>query len=315
MCFIKIEIPKELKSIINENQLKKRLLNTYYHIKQVSQNKNYIRYENIPISENWLIFEEFYNDNANRYLTALKKCKNFKIIFYRKIKENGFTLDNTNYAGMPTSMKYRITAKKIFLEDRHLSIRDFSNILKKKNINYSLSGLTSRFSRNEIIPEVNRLNMYNWKGKYISGITLCELEKIKYTTFRYHVKQGTKTLQQIVDYCKSPSINNKYFFEGKKMNKIDICRILSKRTGIKTRTLRYRFDTYGFNIDLILCDLNSHKCSPVKKKILAVKDNIELKFDSIKEASRILEISSSNISTYVSGKRKGKLKGYNFFYI
>jgi hypothetical protein len=322
-------------SIITRKKLNKllmtareKLLIVYKSICAASIQTGNKRYEGVYICDNWKTFDGFYKDNIQRYYKAVKKWKNYKRItnannnkkcnlsnvwFVRKVKDLGYTKKNTCFTSPSDKMKFHKTSKKILLDKRVLGTRDVINILKKKGIKVSnTSVITSRMNK-KLSPFMteNRLKKWKWKGVYMSLQELAKKENISHSLLKNRVCRKDLDLKKEVEYCKNYK-DSKHLFEGNYLLPIDICRILSKRTGIKLSTLKARFYKWDGDFNKMIIEKSVNKFAPYPKKIFAEKNGETFEFDSIKSASRKLKISSGNLSAYANGKRTGKLKGYTF---
>jgi hypothetical protein len=304
--------------------IKEELYLNWKYISSVALQPNNKRFENVPCE--WDSFDDFYKANYQRYYLAKKKWKNYtKIIpekynknqnkgkykvriinFIRKVKEQGFTKENTVFTSYSDRMKYHKTSKKILINDKLLGTRDVCNILKKQGIKLTVQAINNRINNNtEIFKKENRLKKFKWKGKYLALHEIAKKENILHSLLQNKIFRNKYSLKKAVDYCKS-YVPSTYLFEGEMLYPKQIIHILSKRTGINEKTLIGRF--YHYNCDYTKITNNIL----YKKKIIAEKGDEKLIFDSISDASVKLKISPGNLSQYANGKKNGKLKGYKF---
>lgn len=306
---------------------KQRLRGVWKHIAAVAIYKSSRRYEGIYITDKWLTFDGFYKDNIGRYYRAVKKWANYKRItsinpdaiyrpshinFIRKEKSLGYTKKNTCFTSASDRMKFHITSKKVFLDNRVLGTRDIKNILEKRGIEIkTLLPISNRINLgvSPFISE-NRLKKYLWKGKQMSLPQIAIKENIDAGLLKNKIQDG-RGIKSAIDYCRTYTPPT-YSFEGEQLLPNEICKILSKRTGIKESTLRSRFYNWGYDIGKLTTERSLNKHAPYPKRVIAEKGDIKLEFNSIREAATSLGIHCGNLSTYANGKRIGKLKGYSF---
>lgn len=306
---------------------KERLRIVWDSVASVALRKRSKRYEGVFITDKWKTFDGFYKDNINRYYLAVRKWRDYKRItpinknakykpshinFIRKVKALGYTKKNTCFTSASDRMKFHKTSYKIILGDKILGTRDVKNILSKRGIEVAGVNVISHRMWSGLSPFMkdNRLKKYKWKGKNLPLHKIAENENICFTLLQNKIYGNKLSLEKAIDYCRSYSPPT-YLFEGEQLLPIEICRILSERTGIKESTLYSRFYKWGFDIDKLV-SRSKNKTAPYPKIVIAVKGNERLQFNSIREAANKLGISHGNLSTYVNGKRKGKLKGYTF---
>jgi hypothetical protein len=239
----------------------KRLQNLRYihkHIKSVSVEKGGKRYEGVPISENWMAFDDFVKDNWFRYYRSIIKWKNYtgltkdilihsKVRFIRKVRGFGFTKDNTVFTSPSDAMKYYSTTHKYMFEDKLLGTRDIYNILKKRGININMSTVTERLRNGQDLFAPANQEYVKWKGRFRSFAEIAKLENVAHGTLK-QLFYRKKNIGKAVDAARNVKRKQTYLFEGRELTKREICSIIAKRKGLKLATVEARFKSHGMNI-------------------------------------------------------------------
>jgi hypothetical protein len=300
---------------------------TWKHISSILQPNNK-RFEDVPCE--WLSFDDFYKANYHKYYRAKRKWKNYKkvtiiknykkkakykkrtVVFIRKIKELGFTKKNTVFSSPSDIMKYHKPAHLYMFDKKQLlGTRDIKNILKKKGINKTLAWIVTTKKQNKDIFKANKLAQWLWKGKRMSLKDIAIKEIIDKELLSNKIYGSKFDLIKAVEYCKQydPS---KYSFEEKMLYPHEIFKILSLRHNINETTLRSRFYKNNCDYTNIIYTKSKNKYAPYPKKLLAIKGNKEIEFESITDASIKLKISKTAVSMYLNGKLKNtnRTKGY-----
>lgn len=228
---------------------------------------------NIPIK--WKTFEHFLKDNWIRYYRAFIKWRAYKrvvpgrvkdlsaplkiipVYFTIKIKERGYTKENTVFTSPSDSKKYSSYTHKYMFEDKLLGTRDIKNILKKRGIVISIEKLVTRIHKGTDIFRPNDHNIVKWKGKYRSFKEIAKLEKVPYQSLKKLYKK-INDLKKAVDKARTVKPLKLYDFEGQRLLQMEICRILAKRTNLKVDTIRMRFQDWGFDIEKLTAPLGKH---------------------------------------------------------
>ena len=287
------------------------------------------KYEGVPLDKKWRTFEGFVKDNWIRYYRAVIKWRNYKRVapkkgltgklttnyvkFKRKVKELGYTKENTVFTSHSDSMKYAGHTHKYMFEDKLLGTRDIKNILCKRGINLTMAGITNRLNSGMDLFAPSVDDLLKWKGKYKSFVDIAEMENVNYDTLK-HMFYKTRDIKQAVINARENKCLVRYEFEGKQLLQSEICEILSQRTGIKKETLSGRFKKYGLDMDKLVVRLGYKGFSSTAKKIVAEKDGVEQEFNSIGDAAKILGLYGSLISRMLSGHIK-HTGGYKFKYL
>lgn len=286
--------------------------------------KRYV--ENTPIDPKWKTFKGFLKDNLKRFQDSKIENQDYQFItttnpvnthihFIRKIQQNGYTKDNTIFTTPAGQMKYHKTAHRYIVgENDFIGTREMQGLLAQSGIDKGLCALVNQKKLGKDVFEVNRLRKYMWNGKMQSLVSIAKLENISYSQISTILFEKKMDLKEAVLHCKNYIPPTTYLFEGQYFLPIEICRILSERHGILEKTIYSRFLCYGLDLDRLL-NKSTHKLAPYPKKIIAEKEGVKLQFNSIREAAKELGISSGNLSTYVSGKKIGLLKGYKFYFL
>jgi len=185
--------------------LLKQLKSNYRYINKCCICKNNKRYENVPKDPKWTTFDAFVKDNWIRYYKAIIKWKNYerliitnkykgplklpKIKLVRKVKELGFTKDNTVYTSHSDAAKYKKSSHKYMFEDRLLSTRDIKNILKKRGINLKIQTIILRLNNQEDLFKPDGKKSILYKGKYKSIVDIAKLNNLSYNKLIYNYRK------------------------------------------------------------------------------------------------------------------------------
>lgn len=289
------------------------------------------QYEGVHIEPRWLDFELFIADNWIRYYRAKIKWQNYQRVapredqnltgplklrpvwFTRKVKEFGYTLENTVWTNPSDGTKYASNTHKLVLDDKLLGTRDIKNILKKKGINVCMETITDRFG--------SKKGLFNYKEKCIKHKNayrnLAEIASMENVT--YHVLKRAyykhEDIKKAIKEAKKSIPRTHYTFEGKMLLKSEVAQIIAKREGKPFGTIYSRMKKYGLNMNALLAETYSKPAS-VKKKVIATNINTkeEIEFESIAKAAELLGLHGSNISLVASGKYK-KSGNYYFRYM
>lgn len=187
---------------MNKINLLKQLRHNYRFIRVKCLCKDNNRYEGVPIDPKWLTFDDFVKDNWIRYYKAIIKWKNYKrlsptkkhkgalklpkIRLTRKVKELGFTKENTVYTSHSDAIKYSKSSHKYIFEDKLLGTRDIKNILEKRGISLTLATIVYRLHNQQDLfkPGVKKYVLY--KGKYLSIVKIADLNNLSYNVLKHN---------------------------------------------------------------------------------------------------------------------------------
>lgn len=307
------------------NKTERELYQMWSFIRKVCFGKG-VLFEGVPCVKEWETFDGFKKANYFRYLRAKVKWKGYKrvsgqrnaatpeplklnnVTLKRKVKELGYSLENTVFTSLSDRCKYIDANHKYMFEGQLLGTRDIKNILKKRGIIISMEQITKRLNNGMDLFAPGERFKIKWKGEYRSYVDIAEMEKVSYEMLKrrnYEVNDIRKAL----DYCREWDGFPQYEFEGQQLRKMEICKILSDRTGITKGTMNGRFTKFGMNLTMLNLPLGVK--ITLRKTVYAFKDGIERKFDCIADAARELELSSGNISEAASGKQV-HTGGYKF---
>lgn len=297
------------------NKTERELYQMWGYIRRVCFGKAKI-FEGVPCEKGWETFDGFKKANYFRYLRAKVKWKNYKrvsqhrngipqelklnnVSLKRKVKELGYTMENTVFTSLSDKCKYSKSTHKYMFEGQLLGTRDIKNILKKRGITITMEQITTRLNRGADVFAPGERFQIKWKGKYRSYKDIAEMEGVSYEMLKrrnYEVNDIRKAL----DYCREWDGFPTYDFEGQSLRKMEICEILSSRTGIAQGTMKGRFTKHGMNLTFLNAPLGVKLTA--RKTVYAIKDGIEQKFDSIDIAAETLGLTAGNISLAANGK-------------
>lgn len=220
------------------------------------------KYKGLPIDEKWFTFEGFVRDNWVRYYRAIIKWRNYQkqaykrvgdteklqnspIRFIAKVKEKGYTKENTVFTSPSDMTKYVSYTHKYIFEDRLLGTRDIKNILKKRGINISMEQLVRRLKLGYDLFEPCVDNKIKYKGKYLNFVEIAKLENINYDMLkrRYYELQDIK---KAIEKSRESKPLQRHLFEGKMLLRAEISKIISERLDVKYSYVLYIFKKHTF---------------------------------------------------------------------
>lgn len=302
------------------------LKNIYQYVRKVCCQTGGQRYEGVPLDKNWQTFDDFVKDNWFRYYRAFIKWRNYKrvapregqsgalktnyIRLKRKVKERGYTKDNTVFTSPSDMMKYVEYTHKYMFEDQLLGTRDIKNILRKRGINLTMETIVKRLKAGMDLFAPNSGEHTKWKGKFRSFVEIAEMEGVNYDVLkkRFYEKGN---IQKAIDAARNTEGLKRYEFEGQQLLQAEICKILAERTGLKWGTINNRFKKHGFDMNRLLAGKGYKGFSGVAKKVIAEKDGKEQVFNSIGDAARELNLRNPLITGVLKG-RISHTGGYRF---
>jgi hypothetical protein len=212
--------------------IRKQLYNAYKHIRAVCLNKGK-RYEGVPLQKEWATFEGFYTDNLLRFKKAQYKWKNYKkvSIYYlrelkinnrkrkyvlsniclaRKVKQLGYTKNNTVFTSLSDKEKYDKKSHKYLFGKNLLGTRDVQNIIKKNGLKRSISNIQKRKRKEKNPFGLNTAHRFEWKGKFMNLREISEKEKISKNTLKMNMYNNNMSLEDAVKKTKKfKGTNNK----------------------------------------------------------------------------------------------------------
>lgn len=302
------------------------LKNIYQYVRKVCCQTGGQRYEGVPLDNNWQSFDDFVKDSWFRYYRAIIKWRGYKRVapregqkgalknnyvrLKRKVKERGFTKDNTVFTSPSDMMKYIEYTHKYMFENQLLGTRDIKNILRKRGINLTMEMIVKRLKSGTDLFAPNGDEHTKWKGKFRSFVEIAELENVNYDILkkRFYEKGN---IQKAIDAARNTEGLKRYDFEGQQLLQSEICDILANRTGIKTETIRNRFKKNGLDIEKLIVRKGYKGFSRTAKKVIAIKDGKEQPFNSIGDAARELNLRNPLITGVLKG-RISHTGGYKF---
>jgi len=247
-------------------------------------------YEGLPMQEGWEDFEVFVKDNWRKYYRAKLKWKNYKRVaprkgltgkiktkkvrLTRKVKEDGYTIENTVFTSLSDMMKYHRTTHKYMFDGRLLGTRDIKRILKKRGIDIGMEALTRRLTEGVDVFAPSKDGKHKWRGKHRSFVEIAEMEGVGYDVLKRQYYRFWD-MRKAMDYSRQAKGLRRYEFEGDQLLSIEICRILSQRTGIAMETIYGRFKKYGLDMKRLVCKLGYKGYSGTAKPIVAIKNGKE----------------------------------------
>lgn len=302
------------------------LKNIYQYVRKVCCQTGGQRYEGVLLDNNWQSFDDFVKDNWFRYYRAIIKWRCYKRVaprngqvgalknnyvrLKRKVKERGFTKDNTVFTSPSDMMKYIEYTHKYMFENQLLGTRDIKNILKKRGIHLTMEMIVRRLKSGTDLFAPNSDDHTKWKGKFRGFVEIAKMEKVNYDILkkRFYEKGN---IQKAIDAARNTEGLKRYEFEGKQLLQAEICDILANITGLKTQTLRNRFKKHGLNIDKLVVRKGYKGFSGTAKKVIAEKDGKEQIFNSIGDAAKELNLRNPLITGVLKG-RISHTGGYKF---
>lgn len=301
----------------NLTKAQRELYHFWDYFRKVCCRKSCAIYEGVPYDPSWETFEGFVKANWFRYYRAKLKWKGYKrvatrkasdvpaplinnnIRFKRKVKEKGYTIENTVFTSPSDCMKYSKSTHKYMFEGQLLGTRDIKNILKKRGINVSMTAIVTRLNNGFDLFAENERSKIKWKGKFRSYVEIAKMENVSLPMLKKRNIE-INDIRKSLDYCRQWDGYPTYEFEGVNMRKFEICDLISKRTNIKSDTIEGRFTKHGMNLKFLTAPLGVKLTN--RKNIFALKDGNEISFDSIADAATKLNLHSANISQAVNGK-------------
>lgn len=312
-----------------ELRRRKALWNIYGYVRKVTR-QNGVKYEGVYLDPKWETFDDFIKDNWFRYYRALIKWKNYKrvvtrdqysgklkhtkIRFVRKVKELGYTKENTVFTSPSDGMKYHRTAHKIMFEDKLLGTRDIKNILKKRGIDITIEQIIKRAKTPDTLFNPKEREYVKYKGKYHSLVYIADKEGLNYDTLKNCFYNKQKNIKKAIDRAKDYKINpyHKTFeYKGERLKIHEILMKISKETGFSYETIKGRYKTHGYNLEILTMPKHSKQFSGSTKKVVAIKDGKEQYFNSMEEAAKALNLHCNLISRTANGYNK-HTGGYKF---
>lgn len=240
----------------------KNLKNIYNHISGICLSIENKKYKGLPIDENWLTFDGFVKDNWVRYYRAIIKWRNYQkqafkrpgdteklqnspIRFIAKVKDNGYTKENTVFTSPSDMTKYVSYTHKYMFEDRLLGTRDIKNILKKRGINISMEQLVRRLKLGYDLFEPCVNNKIKYKGKYLNLVEISKLENVNYAVLKKAYYEF-EDIKKAIEKAKITKPLQKHLFEGQMLLRAEIYKIIAERLEMKLEYVRHIFKTNTF---------------------------------------------------------------------
>lgn len=307
------------------NKYQQELYSSWDYFRKCCIRKQCSKYEGVPYDNKWETFEGFVKENWFRYFRAKVKWKNYtrvaprkgeyetplihrNIRLKRKVKELGFTKDNTVFTSPSDQMKYFESTHKYMFEGQLLGTRDIKNILKKRGINLGMEQVVMRLKKGMDLFEPSIDCKIKWKGKYRSYVEIADMEKISLSSLK-KLNVENNNIRKSVDQCREWEGFPAYEFEGENLRRFQICEIIAERTGLRQTTINSRFTKHGMNLSVLTAPETIYKLHAPKgekkslqKIIYSFKDGIEQKFESIAQAGDKLNLNHANISLAANGK-------------
>lgn len=240
----------------------KNLKNIYNHISGICLSIENKKYKGLPIDENWLTFEGFVKDNWIRYYRAIIKWKNYhrldirpgldsielknsNIRFICKVKEKGYTKENTVFTSISDMSKYVSYTHKYMFEDRLLGTRDIQNILKKRGIYLYMETIVKRLKAGEDLfaPDVSKKIIY--KGKYFDLMDISKIENVNYDVLKKRYYE-VKDISIAIENARKSKPLQRFLFEGEMLLRAEIHKIIADRLEMKFEYVKHIFKTNTF---------------------------------------------------------------------
>ena len=286
----------------NLNKTQQELFNMWEYICKVCFWDKHITYEGVPYDESWRTFEGFVAANKFRYLRAKVKWRGYKRVaprtgltgslknnnvkLKRKVKELGYTIENTVFTSPSDQMKYAAHTHKYMFEDRMLGTRDIKNILKKRGIFLTMETIAKRLNSGvPLFDTAERLHI-KYKGKWRSYMDIATMESISYDLLKKRIYKDNETLKQAIEYCKNWEGYPTYEFEGKELQRFEIAEIISERTGISKITITGRMKKYGMDMKFITAPIGAKMKKYPSIEVYEVQKTLNLLKEKIKENER-----------------------------
>ena len=248
---------------MEKHDIVKKLSNKYEKVIKVCRHKNGQLYEGVPLDENWKTFEDFLKDNWIRYCRALIKWRNYKrvsprkeykgelkvnpIFFVRKIKELGYTKENTVFTSISDSMKYSDKRHRYVIEDKLMGTRDIKNMLRKNGVDINMESITKRLRNKEELFSPKKKFYVMYKGKHRSFAEISKIENISKDVLKKRYKKH-RDIKKAIQSTKNIKPFKTYLFEGKNIRAFELADLLSKKEGINKSTLLNRIKKHGSDI-------------------------------------------------------------------